>query len=283
MIEIGTGNLPGDEHCPLDLLLEDASELKNYKKMIDDSGLEISALSCHSNPLHPDEKRSKKSREVFRKTIQLAEKLEVSKVINFSGCPGDGDNAKYPNWVIAAWPEEQFELLRWQWDEKVIPYWKEEVKFANKCGIKKICIEMHPAFVVYNPYTLLKLRDAVGETIGANFDPSHLFWQGIDPVVAVKKLGKAIYHVHGKDTRIDTNNTSINGTLDTKPYTDHLERSWIFRTVGDGHDISFWKDFVKALQSVGYDDVISIEHEDQLIGMNEGFEKAASFLSEVLK
>lgn len=282
MVELGTGNFPGDAHCPMDLLLKKPAELEKYKKMIADAGLKISALSCHGNPLHPNKKIAEKHREGFRKTIELAEKLEVNRVINFSGCPGDSDKAVYPNWVIAAWPGEQVELLKWQWDRKVIPYWKEEVKFAHRHGINKICLEMHPAFAVYNPSTLLKLRDAVGETIGANFDPSHLFWQGIDPIVAVKHLGAAIYHVHAKDTKINPATTAVNGVLDTTPYSEHEARSWIFRTVGDGHDASFWKDFVKALQSVGYDYVLSIEHEDPVLGINEGFEKAAAFLRGIL-
>ncbi|MFH1784336.1 MAG: sugar phosphate isomerase/epimerase [bacterium] len=282
MIEIATGNMPGDEHCPIDELLGEHDALVKYKKMISDAGLEISAFSCHGNPLHPIKEVREKHHDVFLKTVELAERMEVGRVVNFSGCPGDSEHAKFPNWVIAAWPDEHFELLRWQWKEKVIPYWEKAVKFANQHSIKKICIEMHPSFVVYNPYTLLKLREAVGDTIGANFDPSHLFWQGIDPLKAVKKLGKTIYHVHAKDTAINNKNTELNGVLDTRPYTKHEDRSWIFRTVGYGHDISFWKDFVSVLQSVGYDDVLSIEHEDQLMGVNEGFEAAAKNLNKAL-
>ncbi|MFH1239097.1 MAG: sugar phosphate isomerase/epimerase [bacterium] len=282
MAEIGTGNFPGNAHCPTDLLLKKPAELEKYKKMMADSGLKISALSCHGNPLHPNKKIAKEHRQGFRKAVELAERLGVDRVVCFSGCPGDNDKASYPNWVIAAWPGEHVELLKWQWEKKIIPYWEEEVKFARQHGINKICLEMHPAFAVYNPHTLLRLRDAVGETIGANFDPSHLFWQGIDPVVAVKHLGAAIYHVHAKDTKINPATTAVNGVLDTTPYSEVSARSWGFRTVGDGHDDSFWKDFIKALQSVGYDYVLSIEHEDPLLGINEGFEKAAAFLKGII-
>jgi sugar phosphate isomerase/epimerase len=283
MVEIGTGNFPGSAHCLTEMLLEKPKELEKYKKMIADSGLKISALSCHGNPLHPNKKISQKHRQGFRQAVELAQRLEVDRVVNFSGCPGDSDKAVYPNWVIAAWPGEQVELLKWQWNNKIIPYWKEEVKFARQHGINKICLEMHPSFAVYNPGTLLRLRDAVGEVIGANFDPSHLFWQGIDPVEAVKHLGAAIYHVHAKDTKMNPKNMAINGVLDTTPYSEVDSRSWVFRTVGDGHDASFWDNFVKALKSVGYDYVLSIEHEDPLIGKEEGFEKAARFLNEILK
>ena len=281
-VEIGTGNYPGDTHCKVDELLNDETKLKNFKNAVEKRKLEISALSCHGNPLHPDSSIREPHREVQRKTILLAEKLGVPKIITFSGCPGDSENAKYPNWATCPWPDDFSEILKWQWEEKVIPYWKEEAAFARKHNVKEIGLEMHPGFVVYNTETLLKLRDAVGEEIGANFDPSHLFWQGIDPIASVKKLEKAIFHVHAKDTKINPYTTSVNGVLDTKTYLDEVNRSWLFRTVGYGHGFDFWKEFVSTLRMVGYDGVLSIEHEDSLMSTNEGFLKAVKFLKEVL-
>lgn len=282
VVELGTGNYPGSPHCNPEELLADNEKLKTFKKKLADRGMEISALSCHGNPLHPQEIVAKKHREVQRKTILLAEKLGLERIITFSGCPGDSEGAKYPNWVTCPWPDDFSRIISWQWEEKVIPYWQEEVRFAREHGVTNICLEMHPGFVVYNTETLLKLRGAVGEVIGANFDPSHLFWQGIDPIASIRKLGKAIYHVHAKDTGIDAINTAVNGVLDTKSYADELNRSWIFRTVGYGHDYKFWKDLVSNLRMVGYDDVLSIEHEDSLMSVNEGFTRAVSFLKEVL-
>ncbi|MCD6407770.1 sugar phosphate isomerase/epimerase [bacterium] len=281
-VEIGTGNYPGDAHCKVDELLEDEGKLKEFKNAIEKRGLEISALSCHGNPLHPDEKIAKQHRETQRKTILLAEKLGVPRIITFSGCPGDSENAKYPNWVTCPWPPDFTEILKWQWEEKVIPYWKEEVEFARKHNVKEICLEMHPGFVVYNPETLLKLREAAGEEIGANFDPSHLFWQGIDPIAALWKLKGAVYHVHAKDTKINPYTTKVNGVLDTKSYLDEPNRSWIFRTVGYGHGADFWNDFVSTLRMIGYDGVLSIEHEDSLMSIDEGLKKAVDFLKNVI-
>jgi sugar phosphate isomerase/epimerase len=172
--------------------------------------------------------------------------------------------------------------LEWQWNEKVIPYWQEETRFCREHGVDMISLEMHPGFVVYNPETLLRLREAAGPEIGANFDPSHLFWQGIDPLAAVRQLGPAIFHVHAKDTIIDPFNTPINGVLDTKPYADEVNRSWIFRTVGYGHDVKFWKDLVSNLRLVGYDYVLSMEHEDSLMSLREGLEKGVGFLRELI-
>jgi len=207
--------------------------------------------------------------------------LGIECVITFSGCTGDSDDSKYPNWVTCPWPPDFSEVVKWQWEEKLIPYWTKEVAYADKHGIGKICFEMHPGFCVYNPESLLKLREACGEAIGANFDPSHLFWQGIDPVAAIRELGPSIYHVHAKDVKVDSINTARNGVLDTKPYTNEIARSWIFRTVGWGHEAEVWKEMVSALRLVGYDWVLSIEHEDSLMSIDEGFRRAVTFLKEV--
>jgi len=280
-VELGTGNYPGDSHCNPDKLLGDEKARKALLKALKSRGLEISALSCHGNPLHPNKKIAQDHHDTHRKTVELAEKLGVNRVINFSGCPGDGPTAKKPNWVTCPWPTDYSEIIEWQWKERVIPYWKAEAAFAKKHKVK-ICFEMHPGFVVYNVETLLRLRGAVGDVVGANFDPSHLFWQGMDPAACIRKLGDAIYHFHAKDCRVDPANASVNGVLDTKSYGDEINRSWVFRTVGYGHGQEVWKDIISALRLVGYDDVLSIEHEDSLMSVNEGFQKAVAFMREVM-
>jgi sugar phosphate isomerase/epimerase len=279
-VELGTGNYPGDPHLKLEWLNASA-KLKEFKQKLDDQGITISALSCHGNALHPDKDVAKSYQETSRKTILLAEKLGVKCVIDFSGCPGDSESAKYPNWVTAAWPPEYPDLLKWQWEKKVIPYWKKHARFADEHGVR-IAIEMHPGFVTYSPETMLRLRAESGPAIGSNFDPSHMFWQGIDPCVAVRALGEAVFHVHAKDTRLYDVNVKVNGVLDTKSYRDEKNRSWLFRTVGYGHGREFWTDFVSTLQMVGYDDVLSIEHEDSLMSIDEGLTKAAQFLNQIL-
>ncbi len=279
-IELGTGNYPGDPHLKLEWS-NSPTKLKEFKQKLDDQGITISALSCHGNPLHPNKHLAEVHQETNRKTILLAEKLGVSRVIDFSGCPGDSEDAKYPNWVTTPWPPDYLDVLKWQWEKKVIPYWKKRAKFADDHGVR-ICIEMHPGFVAYSPETLLKLREAAGPVIGCNFDPSHMFWQGVDSCVAVRRLGEAVFHVHAKDTRMYDVNFKVNGVLDTKPYRDEKNRSWIFRTVGYGHGPDFWGDFISTLQMVGYDDVLSIEHEDSLMSVDEGLTKAANFLSQLV-
>ncbi len=241
----------------------------------------ISALSCHGNPLSPDRVFAAESDRVYRETVRLASEMEVGVVNLFSGCPGDSETATYPNWVTCAWPPEFLKVLEWQWNEKVIPYWLEAGPFAEKAGVK-LAFEMHPGFVVYNPETLLRLRKAVGPVIGANYDPSHLFWQGIDPAASIHYLEGAIYHFHAKDTYMDPRNIAVNGVLDTKPYSKLPQRSWTFRTVGYGHDQFTWRGIVSALRLSGYDYVMSIEHEDPLASIEEGLGKAVAFLKDVL-
>ncbi|NLI60670.1 MAG: sugar phosphate isomerase/epimerase [Clostridiales bacterium] len=281
-VELGTGGYPGKAHANPDELLLDDSKLQELKDLVKKYKLEISSLSCHGNPVHPQKEIADGFHQDFEKTVRLAEKLGVTRVNTFSGCPGDSPGSMYPNWVTCPWPDDFLKILEYQWNEVLIPYWEKAASFAKNHGVDKICLEMHPGFAVYNPETLLKLRSAVGDAIGANFDPSHLFWQGIDPVAAIRELKDAIYHFHAKDTKIDSINTSVNGVLDTKHYGDEINRSWIFRSVGYGNSYKLWKDIVSTLRMVGYDYVLSIEHEDSLMTPTEGLQKAIAFLKEVM-
>ena len=280
-VELGAGGYPGKAHCNPEELLADSAKYDKFIATLKKYDVEVCALACHGNPLHPDKTIAKTFDTDFRNAILLAEKMGVDTVITFSGCPGDHEDAKYPNWVTCPWPEDFLAVLDWQWNKKVIPYWKEVGAFALAHNVPHIAFEMHPGFCVYNPASLLRLRDAVGTVIGANFDPSHLIWQGMDPVAAIRELQGAIYHVHAKDTKIDGYNTARNGVLDTKHYGDELNRSWIFRTVGYGNGETYWKDMVSNLRLCGYDRVLSIEHEDSLMTIDEGLKKAVDFLKNV--
>jgi sugar phosphate isomerase/epimerase len=278
-VEIGTGGYPDNPHCPVDELLASESQRQAYMEAITSRGLILSGLSCHNNPVHPDEGVAKLADEVLRKSIRLAQLLEVPVVNTFSGLPAGAPGDTRPNWVTCPWPPHFLEILDYQWHEVSIPYWKNAGKFAEDHGIK-IAFEMHPGMLVYNVDTMLRLRDAVGPVLGANFDPSHLFWNGVDPVAAIRKLGDAIYHVHGKDVYVDPLNVSVNGCNDNKPYDQIAERSWTFRSIGYGHGAKVWKDIMSAFRLIGYDYVVSIEHEDALMSTDEGLAKAIATLKE---
>ena len=280
-VEIGTGAYPGDAHCHPQALLHDSKKLKAFREAVTRRGLVISALSCHGNPLHPDRKIAKAHHDTFVDTVALAKKLDVATVITFSGCPGSDPAAQQPSWIVTPWPPEFAASLEWQWKERVRPYWKDTAKICQSSGIR-VAIEMHPNFVAYNAETMRQLSAISPGVIGCNFDPSHLFWQQADPVAVIRALGDSIYHVHAKDCRIDRANTALNGVLDAKNYTRELERSWIFRTVGYGHDALVWMDIVTNLRLVGYDHVLSIEHEDSVMSGAEGLKKAVAFLRGVV-
>jgi sugar phosphate isomerase/epimerase len=281
-VEIGCGGYPGNAHCDPAVLLNDEKAFATFKSTIEKYGMSISALSVHGNPVHPDKEIAAKFHSDFEQTVLMAEKLGVDRIVTFSGCPGGSPKDKTPNWITCPWPDDFSVALEYQWNKVLIPYWKKAVAFAKTHGVTRIALEMHPGFCVYNPETLLKLRKAVGPVIGANFDPSHLFWQGIDPVAAIRYLGDAIYYFHAKDTKVDAINTARIGVLDTKHYGDEINRAWVFRSVGYGHDAQVWKDIVSNLRMVGYDDVMSIEHEDSLMSQNEGLMKAVTFLKDVI-
>ena len=281
-VELGAGGYPGKAHCHPAELLADEKKYDAFIATLNKYDVTVCALAVHGNAVHPDAVVAAQFDQDFRQAVLLAEKMGVDTVITFSGCPGDHEGAKYPNWVTCPWPEDFLKILEWQWEEKLIPYWKEAAAFAEAHNVPRIAFEMHPGFCVYNPETLLRLRKAVGPAIGANFDPSHLIWQGMDPVAAIRELAGAIYHVHAKDTKIDTYNVAKNGVLDTKHYGDELHRAWVFRTVGYGNGESYWRDLVSNLRLCGYDRVLSIEHEDSLMTIDEGLQKAVAFLKGVI-
>jgi len=283
-MEIGTGGYPGTNHCPVAELLDDPAKAKAWKKKFEDRNIRVATFSCHGNPIHPDAKHAARDVESFRRTVLLAERLEVKVIVGFSGCPGGSPTDVQPNWITYRWPPEYKEMLEWQWKEKVIPYWKEAAKFAREHGIKRLAFEMHPNFVVYNPKTLLQLRDAVGEEIGANCDLSHLFWQGCDPVEVIHLLGKngALFHAHMKDTVLFPENVGRFGVLNFAFSTEELpDASETFRAVGYGHSASLWKAILQAYMDVDYEGILSIENEDPILSGEVGVERAAYVLKNV--
>ncbi len=279
-VELGAGGFPGSTHTLPYLNGEQPAEA--LLELLAKYDMSISAIAAHGNCVHPDKATADRYQRDFETAVCFAEKLGVDTLVTFSGCPGGSPADATPNWIVCPWPDDFLRALDYQWNEVLIPYWKKAAAFANDHGVHRIALEMHPGFCVYNTETCLRLRAAVGDTIGANFDPSHLIWQGMDPVAAIRYLGKAIYHFHAKDTRMDRYNTANIGVLDTKHYGDFQNRAWSFRTVGYGTGEQNWREMISALQTVGYDGAISVEHEDGMMSVNEGLEKAVQLLNRVI-
>jgi DNA-(apurinic or apyrimidinic site) lyase len=277
-VEFGVGGHVGESHVEREAYLDSESKRERLAELLDEHGMRISALATHNNPLHPDEETASTADRELREAIQLADLLDVDAVTCFSGLPAGAPGDSTPNWVTAPWPTEHSEALEYQW-EVATEYWSDLAEHAAAHGVD-VGIEMHPNMLVYEPTSMLRLRDATNDRIGANFDPSHLYWQGIDATEAIRYLGEAdaIHHVHAKDTMVYEANARLKGVLDTAPYTDEPDRSWLFRTVGYGHGEEHWKDLVSTLRMVGYDGALSIEHEDSLTSSLEGLERAVELL-----
>jgi len=276
MLEFPCGNWSSAPHLHLDSMLDSARARTEFMAKLRGHGLSLSALNCSGNPLHPGD-LGRQHQAVTSKTIRLAGMLGVERVVLMSGCPGGPGDAN-ANWVTTAWPPEAARVLEWQWEAVVIPYWKGLVAEAQAAGVGKLCLELHGQQNVYNVATLYRLRDAVGPVVGANFDPSHLFWMGADPLAATRALAPAIYHVHAKDTRVDPVTTAINSLIDTRPTGEVLQRSWSYVTLGYGHGLLWWREFCSLLRLVGYGDVLSIEREDQLLPPLDGVRKSVELL-----
>ena len=283
-VEIGTGGYPNSKHCPVKDLLDDVGKARAWTKKFEDRNIQVATLSCHGNPVHPDARIAERDADTFRRTVLLAERLGVSVIVGFSGCPGGNPTDTMPNWVTYRWPTEYGQMLDWQWQERLIPYWKQAAKFAREHGVQKLALEMHPNFVVYNPMTLLRLREAVGEEIGANCDLSHLFWQQCDAVEVIHMLGKrgAIFHAHMKDTTFYKNNVDKYGVLNFAFDNSGLaQASETFRAVGYGHSAGTWKEIVQAYMEVGYTGIFSVENEDPILSGEVGVERALYVLKNV--
>jgi len=279
-VELGCGGFVGDDHLPRGDYLDDEDAQADLLELVEAHDLRISALATHNNPLHPDDERAERAATEIREAVRLADQLGVDNVNTFSGLPAGSPAGEVPNWVTAPWPPEHAEALEYQWEEVAVPRWTDLAGHAADHGVN-VCIEMHPNMLVYEPTGMLRLREATNDRIGANFDPSHLYWQGIDATEAIRYLGErdAIHHVHAKDTRLYEHNARVKGYLDTAPYTDEPNRSWLFRSIGYGHGEAHWKDVVSTLRMVGYEGALSIEHEDSLTSGREGLEKAVDLLS----
>ncbi len=279
-VELGIGGAPGTGHLNREELLESEDARHAVRDDLEKYDLEISALATHNNPIHPDPDVAEQNDQALREAIEVASLLDVEAITTFSGLPGGNPDDTSPNWITAPWPTEHAEMLEYQWEDVTIPYWEDIGEVAADAGVN-VGIEMHPNFIVYEPTGMLRLREETNDAIGANFDPSHLYWQGIDPIEAIRFLGKhdAIHHFHAKDTRVYEQNARVKGVLDTVDYTEEADRSWLFRSIGYGHGEEHWKDIVSTLRMIGYEGALSIEHEDSLTSGREGLEKAVDVLS----
>jgi sugar phosphate isomerase/epimerase len=282
--EIGAGGFIGKEHCDPGRLLADKKALGEFRELFLSRGMELACLSCHGNPVHPQQRLAEGYRRDIKEAIDLAALLGVERIVTFSGCPGDCEDSRYPNWPVSPFPEDFQTVLAWQWEKKLIPYWKEMGAYAEGRGVK-IAMEMHGGYSVHSPATAIRMRRETDcACIGANLDPSHMWWQGIDPAKAARHLGKegCLFYFHAKDAMIDQENVSYRGLTDMQGFGEVFGRAWQFRTVGFGHSLKDWADIFSSLRASGYDGIVSIEHEDSYMSVEEGLDKAVANLRQAM-
>lgn len=277
-VELGVGNWSSAPHIDLDGLLESEMKRDEMKGLLANYGMSISAFNCSGNPLAPGNWGQRED-TVTRKCFQLSAYFGLETVVMMSGLPAGGPNDQLPNWVTTSWPPETQTILSYQWNEVAIPYWKEITKIANAHGVTRLALEPHGSQLVHDVESFYRLRDACGgdKTIGFNLDPSHLFWMGADPIAVARALGEAIYHVHIKDVRIEKP-AEVNTLLDGKGVLEFAKRSWNFAIPGFGHDERWWREFIVTLKMMGYDGVLSIEHEDYTMDTSVALQKTTRLL-----
>ena len=283
-VEVGAGGFIGKEHCDPAKLLRDETARKQFAELFESRGMKIASLSCHGNPVHPQKHLADSYHQDIKDAIDLASLLGVPRIVTFSGCPGDCEDSKYPNWPVSPFPEDFQTVVEWQWEKKLIPYWKQMGQYALDKGVK-VAMEMHGGYSVHTPYTAIKMRKETGcKALGANLDPSHMWWQGIDPATAARYLcaEDCLYYFHAKDAMIDPHYVSYYGVTDMQSFGVAYGRGWQFRTVGFGHDLKEWANIFSTLRANGYDDIVSIEHEDSYMSREEGLDKAVFNLNQVI-
>ncbi len=278
-IEVNTCGWSTAPHFDLKSMLGNAAKQKEFQSAFSDRGLDIISLNANGNPLHPTDPAQGQG---LKDTIRVAGEMGIKTVCTMSGLPAGNPTDTMPNWVVSSWPPETQAILNYQWNEKLIPFWTEIVALANECGVERIALELHGNQCVYNVPSLLKLRAAVGNVVGANLDPSHLFWMGADPFAAAQALGDAVYHVHAKDTMLNAPVQATTSLLENGSLMDIPARSWSYITLGFGHGEEWWRQFCYRLKMAGYDGWLSIEHEDVLLNSLEGLEKSVTLLQGVM-
>lgn len=294
--EVGSGGFLPAPHLPVAQLRASAAARDDYLGLFAAAGITLTALNCNGNPLHPDAQVRDKHGQDVLDAIELGALLGVRRVVTMSGLPAAEASGTLPAWSVLPWDSAYLDARDYQWDEVALPYWRDVQARAADADVK-VCIEMHPHNVVYNPATMLRLATEIDAThVGAEMDPSHLMWQQIDPIAAVEHLGGLVYNAAAKDIRMN-DAARVNGVLDDRfgrvaqddPAAVSLggrytlsrwpeQSSWDFVAVGRGHDTAWWGRFLAALEAVDPDMAVNIEHEDQELDQLEGLRSAAETL-----
>ena len=233
----------------IDVTTFDRKRAEEVKALLDKNELIISSFAYYDNNLHPDPKKREFINNHLMKVIDAASMLGVELVGTFVG--------RDPTKSV----EENIEEF-----EKVF---KPLISYAESKNVK-LMIENCPMVswqenekignIFYSPQLWREIFRITPDSFGLNLDPSHLYWLGIDHTEVIKEFSDRIFHVHAKDVEIDRKKIYEQGIYGYFGSNPHGKSWWIYRLPGFG-EID-WEDFIRELKKVGYDFVVSIEHED---------------------
>jgi sugar phosphate isomerase/epimerase len=282
-VELGVGAYSPSPHLDRAALLRDAAARDRLLAQLADAGVHLAALNASGNPLHPHRDIATEHDAALRDALRLAAVLGCDRVVAMSGCPGGPGEGAWPVFAGGAWLPDMEGLWDWQWQHAIAPYWHDLAMFAaNEAPDVRICLELHPGTSIYNPESYALLATAAGPQVMVNLDPSHFWWQGMDPIAVIEALDGAIGFAHGKDTVVYPDRVARHGVLDFRWPADADTMPWHFCAVGAGHDVGVWSELLGALRDAGYDGAISIEHEDPRLEPESGIEASLAGLRAAL-
>jgi sugar phosphate isomerase/epimerase len=279
-LEVGVGGFAPAPHCDVAHLLGDRDAVTLWLRRIETAGFRVSALNVSGNPLDPDRELARRHDDELRDAIRLAALLGVDRVVAMAGCPAGAPGDRTPHFDAGGWLPYLAGIHERQWEDAVGPYWRELADFAQREHPPLlICIELHPGTCVYNAETFEQLA-SIAPNLAANLDPSHLFWQQMDPLAVAGSLSR-IGHAHAKDVVFNERALDLHGLLDHRWTPTDADSPWTFATVGRGHDADWWASFAAVLAERGVESM-AIEHEDPIIEAEPGVGQAAAFLAGAL-
>ena len=283
-LEMGVGTWSPRPHLDLARLLAEPAERDRLQGELREHGQRLACVNAAGNPLAPAPAARAEAQAALRGAIELAALLGVDTVVTMSGCPGGRGTSDSTGVFAVSWlccDDEP--LWEWQFREHVVPFWRELSAWAETAAPElRICLELHPGLTIFGADSFARLRAEVGPNIGINLDPSHFWWQGVDPLAIIEAHGDAIGFAHGKDTLLHPERIRLNGLLDARYPIDPDTASWHFAAVGGGRPLEEWWDLLAALRGSGYDGVVSIEHEDPTLSPEDSIEASAVALREAL-
>lgn len=288
-VEMTAGGWGARKHCNTAELLANSDKLVQFKAELDNRGMRISALNTSCNPLWPSQTGKDYEKSMYDCAI-LAGKLGVKKIVAMAGLPAGNETDTTPNWIVStvSWPDFMKPAYEYQW-KVTIEFWQKFAKHCKECGVEQIAIEEFPGTMVWSAETMvwsaetmLKLREATDPMIGINLDPSHMIALGADPIAAVRALKGCIFHVHGKDVRIERGLADVNGILEPKEVTVPAQRVWNYVAVGCGKDLQWWKEFFSVLSMMGYQGDVSLEMEDLTMSVEAGVRTSIDALNQTI-